>query len=95
MIRHIVLFNAKNPKDREKVYEGLNLLKQNPFCMHLEVGRNIKTDSISENWVDFVVYGEFENEEQLSAFKAHDIYHKSIEVVRPLRDRRLAADFLS
>lgn len=95
MIRHIVFFSAANPANREAVFDGLMLLAQNPFALHFEVGRNRKDDAISPGGPDFVVYAEFEDEAQLAAYKAHPIYQQSIDVVRPLRDMRIAADFLS
>ena len=52
-------------------------------------------DKLAAAVPDFVVYGEFEDEAALSAFKAHPIYQKSIDIVRPLRDLRMSADFLS
>jgi hypothetical protein len=93
MIRHIVFFTAKNPQDREAIYEGLRLLLDIPDSRHLEIGRNFGNDHVSPDGPDFIVYGEFEDEAQLSAYKAHPLYKKSIEAVRPLRDMRIAADF--
>lgn len=95
MIRHIIFFGAKDPADREAIYDGLSLLKGISSCMHLEIGRNFRTDQISKDAPDFVVYSEFVDEAQLAAFKAHPLYAKSIEVVRPLRDMRVAADFFA
>lgn len=95
MIRHIVFFTARDPKDRETVYEGLRLLEQTKHARHFEIGRNIKTDQLQGDMPDFVVYGEFEDEAQMAAFKADPLYQRSIEIVRPLRDMRLAADFLT
>lgn len=95
MIRHIVFFSAKNPKDSEVIFAGLSLLKENPYCLYIEVGRNFKIDTVSENAVEFIVYGEFSNEEQLENFKKHSSYQASIDVVRPLRELRLAADFFA
>lgn len=40
-----------------------------------------------------VVYGEFDSEAELAAYKAHDLYLQSIERVRPLRELRFAADY--
>ncbi|SHM19941.1 Dabb family protein [Roseibium suaedae] len=95
MIRHIVFFTARDINDREKVYEGLKILTAVPDCLRLEIGRNFQNDQVSPGGPDFVVYGEFEDEAQLAAYKAHPLYAKSIELVRPLRDMRIAADFLS
>ena len=93
MIRHIVFFTAKDPKDRHTILEGLQLLADIPHTQNFEVGQNQKLDRISKDGPDFVVYAEFEDEEGLKAYKEHPIYEKSIGIVRPLRDMRIAADF--
>ncbi len=54
--------------------------------------RNRKTDQLA-NEIDVVVYGEFDNEAELVAYKAHDLYQESIKRVRPLRELRFAADY--
>lgn len=95
MLRHIVFFRAKNPEDREAVFAGLSMLAAIPHSRHFEVGRNLQADPISPEGPDFVVYGEFDDAAQLAAYKAHPIYAEAIAVVRPLRDMRVAADFLS
>lgn len=93
MIRHIVMFSARHPKDAEAVHDGLCLLKSNPHSLRLEIGRNLKTDPIPGEHIDFVVYGEFADEAALASFKAHESYAAAIAIVRPLRDIRIAADF--
>lgn len=93
MIRHIVFFTARRKEDQQAIYDGLCLLKDIPECLHFEVGVNTRHDPISQERPDFVVYGEFESDAQLAAFKQHPLYQRSIEWVRPLRDMRIAADF--
>lgn len=93
MIRHIVFFDTRNATDSDAVFNGLSLLTGIPHKLHLEIGRNLKTDPLPGPVPDFVVYGEFESEAQLAAFKAHPLYQQSIDAVRPLRDLRVAADF--
>lgn len=93
MIRHIVFFSVSDPAHRETVFAGLCLLKDNPHALKLDVGRNLKTDQLNSD-VDFVVYGEFEDETALAAYKAHPLYQQAIDIVRPLRDMRIAADFV-
>ena len=95
MIRHIVFFTVKRPENRDAVFEGLKLLETIPDSIRLEIRPNLNNDPISPEGPDFVVYGEFEDEAQLAAYKAHPLYTKSIELVRPLRDTRTAADFIS
>jgi Stress responsive A/B Barrel Domain. len=94
MIRHIVFFTAREAKDREAIHAGLSILKDVPHGRNKEIGRNRNVDAISDR-VDFVVYGEFEDEAELAAYKAHPLYQRSIELVRPLRELRIAADFES
>ncbi|GHA52787.1 stress responsive protein [Amylibacter ulvae] len=93
MIRHIVFFNARDKSDLETIYDGLSLLKSNPYATHLEIGRNSHADQLSGDVVDFVVYGEFVDDAALAAFKTHHTYQDAIDIVRPLRDLRMAADF--
>jgi len=92
MIRHIVLFSAKDRAHIEQIIEGLSLLTTIPHARRLEVARNRKSDALG-NEIDVVVYGEFDNETELAAYKAHHLYQESIRRVRPLRELRLAADY--
>ncbi|MDA9393128.1 stress responsive protein [Bradyrhizobium sp. CCBAU 45394] len=92
MIRHVVLFTAKDEARIQEIVEGLSILARIPHARRLEVARNRKADQLG-NDVDVVVYGEFDNETQLAAYKAHELYQESIRRVRPLRELRLAADY--
>ena len=91
MIRHIVFFSARNPADIDRILEGLRTLQDIPHASLLEVRRNVRTDQLSGE-VDVVVYGEFADQAALDAYKAHPLYEKSISIVRPLRELRIAAD---
>jgi hypothetical protein len=92
MIRHIVLFTAKDKADIDQMIDGLSILAAIPHARRLEVARNRKTDQLG-NDIDVVVYGEFDSESELAAYKAHDLYQESIKRVRPLRELRFAADY--
>ena len=92
MIRHIVLFTAKDKAHVDQMIDGLSVLTAIPHARRLEIARNRKTDQLG-NGIDVVVYGEFDNETELAAYKAHDLYKESINRVRPLRDLRFAADY--
>jgi len=94
MLRHIVFFNLPDRENYQTVRDGLELLTGIPHARHLEIGLVESRDPISEQ-VDFVVYGEFDDEAALAAYKAHPIYQKSIDIVRPLRELRVAADYLT
>jgi quinol monooxygenase YgiN len=91
MIRHIVFFTA-TPENVEAVRAGLSLLTANPHASVLEIGTNVKTDQWGTE-IDLVVYGEFVDEAALAAYKAHPIYQQSIDVVKPIRETRIAADY--
>ncbi|WP_105440989.1 Dabb family protein [Neorhizobium sp. T25_13] len=91
MIRHIVFFTAQTG-EIERVRAGLSLLTGNPHALTLEIGTNVKSDQLG-NEVDLVVYGEFEDAAALAAYKAHPVYQASIDIVRPIREMRIAADF--
>ncbi|SNR66115.1 Dabb family protein [Puniceibacterium sediminis] len=90
-LRHIVFFSARDKGDIPKIVEGLSLLGKIPHSSHFEVCRNTQSDALSAE-VDVVVYAEFESAEAMAAYKADPIYQKSIDIVRPLRELRIAAD---
>lgn len=92
MIRHIVLFSAKDPKDLATIKAGLELLHGIPGSHNFQVAYNSKRDGLSKE-IDVIVYGEFDSYEALDAYKAHPLYQDSIDVVRPLREHRFAVDF--
>lgn len=94
MIRHVVLFTARDPADVPKIHAGLSLLTGIPHARLVEVALNSKADALSRE-VDVVVYAEFEDAAQLAAYKADPLYQRSIDAVRPLRDTRIAVDFLA
>lgn len=92
MIRHIVFFTVPEPENAAAVLAGLSILTQNPHALKLEIGTNLKSDRLGSE-VDFIVYGEFADEAALAAYKAHPLYQQSIDLVRPLREMRIAADY--
>ena len=94
LIRHIVFFTAKDKADLGRIVEGLELLGQIPHSEQFEVVRNSKVD-LYGNDVDVIVYAEFADEAALAAYKAHPDYQRSIDLVRPIRDMRMAADYES
>lgn len=91
MLRHIVFFSVTHSDDLDRVQKMLSNLATIPTVKHLEVRRNIRRDQLSSE-VDLVVYGEFEDEAALEAYKAHPTYAETTRLVRPLRDIRIAAD---
>ncbi|ODN70788.1 Dabb family protein [Methylobrevis pamukkalensis] len=92
MIRHIVFFSARDAGDVERIRRGLSILTAIPHADRLEIAVNSRADSLSGD-VDLVVYGEFADAAALEAYKAHPLYQRSIDRVRPLREMRIAADF--
>lgn len=94
MIRHIVFFSARDEADVERIAEGLRMLADIPHSDFFEVGINRKVDQIGTE-VDVIVYAEFRDEAALAAYKADPIYEACTARVRPLREMRIAADFVS
>ncbi|WP_298256608.1 Dabb family protein [uncultured Litoreibacter sp.] len=91
-IRHVVFFSAKEKTDVARIIEGLSLLGGIPDAEVFEVRKNTRDDALSGE-VDVVVYAEFASQEALTAYKSHPLYAEAIDIVRPLRDLRIAADF--
>ncbi|MEP5152079.1 Dabb family protein [Planktotalea sp.] len=91
-IRHVVFFSAKDKSDVPAIISGLELLAGIPHSEVFEVRKNKQQDQIA-NDVDVVVYAEFKDQAAFDAYKADPIYQDAIDVVRPLRDLRVAADF--
>ncbi|OKO83806.1 Dabb family protein [Bradyrhizobium sp. NAS96.2] len=92
MIRHIVFFTAKDKADIDQIIDGLSVLTTIPHARRLEIARNRKSDQLG-NDIDVVVYGEFDSERDLAAYKTHNLYLEAIRRVRPLRELRFAADY--
>lgn len=92
MLRHIVLFSCKDLADRDRIRQGLSLLTRIPHAQKIEIAFNEKVDQLG-NDIEVVVYGEFADVDALRAYKAHPLYQQSIDIVRPLRDIRMAADY--
>jgi len=92
MIRHIVFFTVLDRSCLGAVRAGLSILTEIPHARRLEIGTNLKSDQLSTE-IDFVVYGEFDDEVALAAYKAHPLYQTSIDRVRPLREMRIAVDY--
>ena len=91
MIRHIVLFSARDAADLPLIRAALSRLAEIPEALRLEVAPNARRDSLSAE-IDLVVYGEFADFAALDRFKAHPIYAESVAVVRPRREIRIAVD---
>ena len=92
VIRHVVFFSSKDEGDIDRIVEGLSMLGAIPSVSHFEVSRNRNEDRFG-NDVDVVVYAEFEDDAALAAYRSHQIYQDCIDIVRPLREMRVAADF--
>lgn len=92
MIRHIVFFSVADPADLQRVRAGLSILTEIPHARHVEIGECQKSDRFDRS-VDLVVYGEFDDAEALEAYRSHPLYERSIALVRPLRELRIAADY--
>jgi hypothetical protein len=94
VIRHIVFFSARHDVGVERVAEGLRALGAIPGADFFEVALNAKIDPISDE-IDIVVYAEFRDEAALKDWKADPLYAETTRNVRPLRELRYSADFVS
>jgi len=92
IIRHVVFFSSKQKNDIDRIVDGLSMLSAIPSVSHFEVSRNRNEDRFG-NDVDVIVYAEFKDDAALQDYRSHPIYQECIEVVRPLREMRVAADF--
>ena len=90
-LRHIVFFSAKDKADVPHIVAGLRMLADSPYPTTFEVCENGRHDTLSDE-VDVVVYAEFDSADDLAAYKADPLYQAAIDVVRPLRALRIAAD---
>ena len=94
MIRHVVLFSAREAADIPTIRQALQGLAAIPHASHLEVAPNAGRDQLA-NETDVVVYAEFVDEAALAAYKAHPTYAAVTAQVRPLRETRIAVDFIA
>jgi hypothetical protein len=92
VIRHLVMFSAKDPGDLPTMAATLRTLADIPSVRAFELGVNARHDELSGE-VDLVVHAVFDDEEGLAAYKASPVYQRSIDVVRPLREVRVAVDY--
>lgn len=91
MIRHIVFFTLKDPREAPEVITHLKRLGTIPGSTLFEVTANRKADLFG-NEIDIVVYGEFPDIDALHAYKKHPTYMDVTSTVRPRRELRFAAD---
>jgi hypothetical protein len=91
MIRHIVFFTLKDPREAPEIIGCLKRLGTIPGSTLFEVTQNRKADLFA-NDIDVVVYSEFPNIDALHAYKKHPTYMDVTNTVRPRRELRFAAD---
>ncbi len=94
MIRHIVFFSARQKQDVEMIREELSTLGNIPHSTVFEVTVNTKVDPYSDE-IDIVVYAEFADQAALAAYKAHPLYDRTTQRVRPMRELRYSADVVA
>ena len=93
MIRHVVLFSAKDPKDIDTIVDTLSGYRDIPGVEGLEVERTIRRDQWSSE-IDVALHALFRDEAALAAYKRHPIYEAGTRTVRPLRELRFVADYV-
>ncbi|AHA27423.1 hypothetical protein lam_039 [Candidatus Liberibacter americanus str. Sao Paulo] len=80
------------PENYDAVRSGLAILVGIPYARRIEIGDNLHFDHWSKE-ISLVVYGEFDSQQSLDAFKKHPLYLDSISKVKDLRELRFAADY--
>jgi quinol monooxygenase YgiN len=93
VIRHLVFFTARDPADLEVMRATFATLAAIPGVRGFEVGVDTRSDERTDDRPDLVVHAVFDDAEALAAYKAHPIYQRSVAVVRPLRELRIAVDY--
>ena len=93
MIRHLVFFRARDPMDLPRMRQTLMTLAGIDGVRGFEVGVNEQRDEGSDDDIDLVVHAVFDDAEALVAYKASPIYQRSVALVRPLREVRIAVDY--
>jgi quinol monooxygenase YgiN len=93
VIRHLVFFTARDPADLEVMRETFQTLARIPGVRGFEVGVNTRRDERTDDEPDLIVHAVLDDEAALTAYKAHPIYQRSVETVRPLRELRIAVDY--
>jgi len=91
MIRHIVFFTLKDPREAADIMRHLRRLGTIPGSTLFEVSQNRKADLFG-NDIDIVVYAEFPHMEAMHAYKEHPTYMDVTNTVRPRRELRFAVD---
>jgi quinol monooxygenase YgiN len=95
MIRHIVTFKlaATDATSKERDYlalkEQLEALGTLPGIKSLKV---FKGDGTEGHW-DFVLVGDYENQESLDSYQVHPDHHALVERTKPLLADRVIIDF--
>jgi quinol monooxygenase YgiN len=93
VIRHLVFFTARDPADLDTMRATFATLAAIPGVRGFEVGVNTRADARTDDEPHLVVHAVFDDADALEAYKAHPIYQRSVAVVRPLRELRIAVDY--
>jgi predicted metal-dependent phosphoesterase TrpH len=91
MIKHIVIFKAKENAPLQEIKEKIENLKNViPQIKHIEVGIDIKFDPTSS---DFSVLTEVENIEDLKIYATHPKHLDVISFLKPYVIERKVVDY--
>ena len=91
MIKHIVIFKAKENAPLQEIKEKIENLKNViPQIKHIEVGIDIKLDPTSS---DFSVLTEVENIEDLKIYATHPKHLDVISFLKPYVIERKVVDY--
>ena len=91
MVKHIVMYTLKDGVDKDEavalVASKLEpLVGRIPGLLHMEIRRCF-------NGMDYVLYSEFENAEDVPAYRAHPLHQEAKSHFHHLLDQRYSGDY--
>ncbi len=91
MIKHIVMYTLKEELDKDAAVQFIAstlepLVGKIPGLRHLEVRR-------SYQGMDYALYSEFENKEDLAAYAVHPLHLEAKEQFHHMLASRVSADY--
>ena len=91
MVKHIVLYTLKEGVEKKEAVALIEsvlvpLVGKIPGLLHMEV-------KLAFNGMDYALYSEFENAEDVPAYRAHPLHQEAKKHFHHLLDQRYSADY--
>ncbi len=95
MLKHIVMWRLKDENKTENLKEMKQRLDSLPAVIgqikRFEAGLNITTDDAA---MDIVLYSEFDNEDDLRIYQAHEAHHEVVQFIRQYAEEKKVVDYI-